>query len=195
MTYKMENLIKILIGVAGIALATACEKDTIVHESINEPTEIRSNVKLADFYRTSWTIYDYNQDVQIIINSDSLHSASFVRANTARAGKTHPVTGQQYSAGVFRIIFHFKNKSDLSGVYYVKDTTANIFTLVPSPNGLSSDLSFISYKRLSEYENYFDHRTQKGKRRYLYSIDGRPPEYLQSWHHPNSSVFFLDHKN
>lgn len=190
----MENLLKILIGVVGIALATSCEKDT-VHESINEPIEMRSNVKLADFYKGSWSIYDYNQNVQILINSDSLHSASFVRANTATAGKTHPVTGQQYTAGIFRIIFHFKNKSDLSGVYYMKDTTANIFTLVPMVKGLNSELSFISYQKLDEYENYFDHRTQKGKRRYLYSIDGRPPEFIQSWHHPSSSVFFLDHKN
>ena len=194
MSNKTENFLKLLVGLIGLLIATSCTKDT-VHESINQVTELRDNTTLKDYFKGSNTIYDYETQTQIIINSDSLNDISFVRANQKTVGKTHPVTGVEYVAGVWRIIFHFKSNTDLSGVYYMQDTTANTFNISVFKATIKSDKSFITYVKKDEYQSYYDHRAQKSKRRYLYSIDGRPPEYLQSWHHPSSSVFFLDHKN
>jgi hypothetical protein len=132
--------------------------------------------------------------VQIIINADSLHSASVIRANTARVGKTHPVTGEQYTAGIFRIMFHFKNSTDLSGVYYVFDTV-NVYTQTNFQNTYQGSGKYREYIRTDSLETYYDFRFMKYKKRYFYKIDGKPPEPLECWHSEKSNVFFLNHRN
>lgn len=118
-----HNIIKLMIGIIGIIIAVSCAKETpdlIPDDSISQQTELRSGDLLQDFFRSSLTIYDYENQKQVIINRDSLDSISFVRVNQAKAGKTELINNVKYTAGIFRVLFHFKTSdSDLSGVYYL----------------------------------------------------------------------------
>ncbi len=191
-------MIKLITGIIGLIIVLSCAKDEpIVHESIVQETELRSGALLPDFYKSSLTIYDYENQKQIIINRDSLDSISIVRVNQTRATKTELITGQRYTAGVFRVLFHFKTtNNDLSGVYYVKDTArVNIYTHTDFSGGNSlGKLKYKEYIRTDTTQSYFDHRYQKTKKKYLYRVDGEP-EYIECWHHANSNVFLLNHRN
>ena len=191
-----NNIEKFITGLLGIIIALSCVKDEIClpDASIVQPTEIRSGESLPDFFSTSLTIYDYDSQRQIIINRDSLDSISYARVNTEIVGKTDLITQHKYTAGIFRVLFHFKSGvSDLSGVYYVKNFTGNIATQIDF-NGATSlgKVRHKVYVRQSEFQLYYDHRYQKNKRKYLYIVDGER-EFLECWHHPNSSIFLLNH--
>lgn len=194
------NIIKLIAGIIGIMIAMSCAKDTpdsLPDESISEQTELRSGDLLPDFFRSSLTIYDYENQKQIIINRDSLDSISFVRVNQAKAGKTELINNVRYTAGVFRLLFHFKKSdSDLSGVYYVKDTTrVNIYKQTDFSGATSlGKVKYRTYVRTDTTQSYYDHRYQKTKKKYLYRVDGEP-EYIECWSHQNSNVFFLNHRN
>lgn len=191
-------MIKLITGIIGLFIVLSCTKDEpVVHESIAQETELRSGALLPDFYKTSLTIYDYENQKQIIINRDSLDSISIVRVNKETPLRPDRIKDQKYTAGVFRVLFHFKTtNNDLSGVYYVKDTArVNIYT--HSNFSGANSLGKVKYKeyiRTDTTQSYFDHRYQKTKKRYLYYVNGEP-EYIESWHHANSNVFLLNHRN
>ena len=191
-------MIKLITGIIGLIIALSCTRDEpAVHESIAQETELRSGALLPDFFKSSLTIYDYENQKQIIINRDSLDSISIVRVNQTRSTKTELISGQRYTAGVFRVLFHFKTtNNDLSGVYYVKDTARiNIYTQTDFSGGSSlGKLKYKEYIRTDTTQSYFDHRYQKTKKKYLYRVDGEP-EYIECWHHVNSNVFLLNHRN
>jgi hypothetical protein len=197
-----SNIEKLIIGILGIMIAVSCIKDNPDHlpdvgNTIAQQTELRRNDTLPDFFRSSLTIYDYENQKQIIINRDSLDSISFVRVNSTKAGKTELINNVRYTAGIFRVLFHFKtSESDLSGVYYVKDTArVNIYTHKDFSNCTSlGKYKYRTYIRTDTIQSYFDHRYQKTKKRYLYRVDGEP-EYIECWSHVNSNIFFLNHKN
>ena len=197
---KFNNIEKLIIGILGILIAVSCIKDvpdSLPDESISQSTELRSGDLLPDFFRSSLTIYDYENQKQTIINRDSLDSISFVRVNQARAGKTELINNVKYTAGVFRVLFHFKTSdSDLSGVYYVKDTArVNIYTQTDFSGSTSlGKYKYRTYIRSDSTQSYFDHRYQKTKKKYLYRVDGEPA-YIECWHHANSNVFILNHRN
>ena len=194
------NIIKLMIGIIGIIIAISCAKETpdaYPDDSISQQTELRSGDLLPDFYKGTLTIYDYENKKQTIINRDSLDSISFVRVNPARVGQTELIKSINYTAGIFRVLFHFKTSdSDLSGVYYVKDTArVNIYTHKDFISATSlGKVKYKTYVKTDTTQSYFDHRYQKTKKKYLYRVDGEP-EYIECWSHQNSNVFFLNHKN
>lgn len=197
-----NNIIKLIIGIIGILIAASCAKETPDHlpdvgNTIAPQTELRSGDMLQDFFKGSLTIYDYENQKQVIINRDSLDSISFVRVNQTKASKTELINNVKYTAGIFRVLFHFKTSdSDLSGVYYVKDTSkVNIYTQKDFTSATSlGKFKYKTYIRTDTTQSYFDHRYQKTKKKYLYRVDGEP-EYIECWSHQNSNVFFLNHRN
>ena len=193
---KTENIVLALL----IALISfACVKDEIVSlvdTSINQETELRTGEVLPDFFKGSMTIWDSENKKQISINVDSLSSVDFVRANTSKATKTGLIDGLRYTAGVWRVVFHWRDSTtDLSGVYYVQDTAkVNIYSINKFTNTTIGNVKYREYIRTDSTQTYYHHYFNRNKKKYLYLVDGEPT-WLECWHHPISNVFFLNHRN
>jgi len=195
---------KLFTGIIGILIILACAKDEAteaitqddqpLHESI---TGTRSGDPLPQLFLGSLTIYDYNRQTQTIINRDSVESIELAKINKSTVNISNPVNAQIYKASQFRVLFKWKNGSnDYSGIYFVKDTTKTLFTVKPQGSNIGS-VKAIEIKQTNTARFYYDYRYFKTKRMFLYQIksDSVTSEMsLQSWHHPNSNVYLMDHK-
>lgn len=206
MKAKFNHIEKFIIAIICLVIALGCMKDEIAevittddqnHISITG-SGARDGEVLPILFMGSLTTWDATNKTQVIFNRDSLSQIEFAKIrekSPAMMGVPH--TGQMFKATQWRVIIHWKSGKTLySGLYAMKDTTANRFTLT-SFRGQSIGASYIEFKQTESFRNYYDYRYHRNKRTYLYSIktDTSTTEMnLQAWHHPNSSVFFLDHK-
>jgi hypothetical protein len=195
---------KFLTGIVVLFIIFACAKDQDpelcakdqnpeLHESI---TGLRSGQVLPQFFANSFTIFD-TAGVQTILNKDSLSNTQFAKIANTIENRANPVTGIYFKAAQFRITFNWKNGSKAySGIYSVKDTVKTLFTILPkgSSIGNAKSIKIILTNRSFEY---YDYRFMKVKKKYLYKIYSDniySEQTLDCWHHPNSNVFFMDHR-
>lgn len=192
-------MIKLLTGITGLLLILACTKDEPleVHQSISG-SGARDGEVLPILFMGSLTTWDANTKTQVIFNRDSIKQIEFAKIRERQPVMVGvPHTGQMFRASQFRVIVHWKSgNSDYSGLYHMKDTTANLFSIV-SLKGQSIGAKAIEMKQGDSFRNYYDYRFNRTKRTYLYQIKtdtSYTEQNLQAWHHQSSSVFFLDHK-
>ena len=206
MKIGFNHIEKFIIAIICLVIALGCMKDEIAevittddqnHISITG-SGARDGEVLPILFMGSLTIWDATNKTQIIFNRDSLSQVEFAKIREkSHAMMGVPHTGQMFKATQWRVIIHWKSgKTFYSGLYAMKDTTINRFTLT-SFRGQSIGASYIEMKQTESFRNYYDYRFNRNKRTYLYQIktDTSTTEInLQAWHHPSSSVFFLDHK-
>jgi len=190
---------KLITGIFGLLLIltlSKCTKDEPIatdqplHESI---TGLRTGDPLSQFFSGSLTIFNPDGS-QVILNPDSINQIEYAKIKNSTATVSNPVTAQYFKASQFRILISWKDGSnDLSGTYYRKDTTAVRFTIVPkSGNKLNS--KYLTFTRTEKFIPYYDYRYFRNKKQFMYRIN-QDSVYLQSWHHPSSNIYLLDHKN
>ena len=206
MKAKFNHIEKFIIAIICLVIAVGCMKDEIAevittddqnHISITG-SGVRDGEVLPILFMGSLTIWDATNKTQVIFNRDSLSQIEFAKIREkAPAMIGIPHTGQMFKASQWRVIMHWKSgNSNYSGLYHMKDTTANLFSIV-SLRGQSIGARAIEMKRTEAFRNYYDYRYNRTKRTYLYSIKtdtSTTEQNLQAWHHPASSIFFLDHK-
>lgn len=200
-------MIKLITGIVGLLIIFACAKDAETTEAIefNDENHIsitgsgaRDGSVLPILFMGSLTMWDANTNTQVIFNRDSVSQIEFAKIREKQPAMVGvPHTGQMFKTAQFRVIIHWKSgHTNYSGLYYVKDTTVNVFR-VTSLRGQSIMGSHIEIKQTNTFRNYYDYRFNRNKRTYLYQIKtdtSTTEQNLQAWHHPNSSIFFLDHK-
>ena len=206
MKAKFNHIEKFIIAIICLVIALGCMKDEIAevittddqnHISITG-SGVRDGEVLPILFIGSLTTWDANTKTQVIFNRDSLSQIEFAKIREKKPimiGVPH--TGQMFKASQYRVIVHWKSgKTFYSGLYSMKDTTVNRFTLT-SLKGQSIGASYIEFKQTESFRNYYDYRYNRNKRTYLYQIKtdtSTTEQNLHAWHHPASSVFFLDHK-
>ena len=206
MKIGFNHIEKFIVAIICLVIALGCMKDEIA-EVITTDDENHLSITgsgardevLPQLFMGSLTIWDANTKTQVIFNRDSLSQIEFAKIREKKPVMVGiPHTGQMFRASQYRVIVHWKSgNSDYSGLYHMKDTTANLFTIV-SLRGQSIGARAIEMKRTEAFRNYYDYRYNRTKRTYLYSIKtdtSTTEQNLQAWHHPASSIFFLDHKS
>lgn len=207
MKVGFKHIEKIIIAIICLVIALGCMKDEITevittddqnHLSITG-SGARDGEVLPQLYMGSLTIWDANTKTQVIFNRDSIKQIEFAKIREKKpASMGVPHTGQMFTATQWRVIIHWKSGRTLySGLYSMKDTSVNRFTLT-SFMGQSIGASYLEFKQTESYRNYYDYRYNRNKRTYLYQIKtdtSTTEQNLQAWHHQASSIFFLDHKN
>jgi len=207
MKVEFNHIEKFIIAIICLVIALGCMKDEIAdvittddqnHLSITG-TGARDGEVLPILFMGSLTTWDANTKTQVIFNRDSIKQIEFAKIREKKPVMVGiPHTGQMFKASQYRVIVHWKyGNSDYSGLYHMKDTTANLFSIV-SLRGQSIGARSIEMKQGETFRNYYDYRFNRTKRTYLYQIKtdtSTTEQNLQAWHHPASSIFFLDHKN
>jgi hypothetical protein len=207
MKVGFNHIEKFIIAIICLIIALGCMKDEIAevittddqnHLSITG-SGARDGRVLPQLYMGSLTIWDANTKTQVILDRSSLSLFEFAKIRDKKPEMMGiPHTGEMYTATQWRVIIHWKSgKTFYSGLYSMKDTSVNRFTLT-SFRGQSIGASYIEIKQTESFRNYYDYLYNRNKRTYLYQIktDTSTTEMnLQAWHHPASSIFFLDHKN
>ena len=206
MKIGFNHIEKFIVAIICLVIALGCMKDEIA-EVITTDDENHLSITgsgardevLPQLFMGSLTIWDANTKTQVIFNRDSLSQIEFAKIREKKPVMVGiPHTGQMFRASQYRVIVHWKSgNSDYSGLYHMKDTTANLFTIV-SLRGQSIGARAIEMKQTESFRNYYDYRFNRNKRTYLYQIKtdtSTTEQNLQAWHHPASSIFFLDHKN
>jgi len=200
-------MIKLLTGITGILIILACAKDELPeiietndenHLSITG-SGARDGERIKQFFESSLTIWDDSTQTQTILNKDSLQSIDYAKIRTSKPMRPGvPHTGKGYDGREFRVIFHWKNGSTkFSDNYIVKDTSANIYSVTSFKSSIIGVSKYIQFKRTAKDSSYYDFQFLRNKKCYLYQINIDTiylEKYLTAWHHPASSIFFLDHK-
>jgi hypothetical protein len=165
---------KLITGIIGLLIIFACTKDEIIppddqnHISITG-TGARDGRVLPQLYMGSLTIWDANTKTQVILDRSSLSLFEFAKIRDKKPERMGiPHTGEMYTATQWRVIIHWKSgKTFYSGLYSMKDTSVNRFTLT-SFRGQSIGASYLEFKQTESYRNYYDYRYHRNKRTYLY---------------------------
>jgi hypothetical protein len=206
MKIGFNHIEKFIIAIICLVIALGCMKDEIAEViTIDDENHMsitgsggRDGEVLPILFMGSLTTWDANTKTQVIFNRDSLTQIEFAKIREKKPERIGiPHTGQMFTATQWRVIIHWKSgRTFYSGLYAMKDTIVNRFTLT-SFKGQSIGARAIEMKQTESFRDYYDYRYNRNKRTYLYQIKtdtSYTEQNLQAWHHLASSVFFLDHK-